>query len=259
MGAWEESLRVQLRHHAEADGWETGEWRLYCFDEVESTMDEARHVLSEVSPETPGLITASRQSRGRGRQGRTWEESGRAFFGTFIFASRRPPAEMTGYSLVVGCGVRQMLGELGCEVGVKWPNDILTPDGRKVGGILIEQVIRDGVTFVLTGIGMNLDSAPEGAACVSELTNLRPSPLEVAARLFPQLFADFCRFREQGFDVFRDRYLAAAMYLGSKATIDTGGEQVSGVICGVGDTGTLLLETEGGVREIISGHFLQIG
>ncbi|MEA2657233.1 MAG: BirA family transcriptional regulator, partial [Chloroflexota bacterium] len=79
-----------------------------------------------------------------------------------------------------------------CAQGVrlKWPNDLLL-GGRKVGGILIEATPHKAVC----GIGINLTSAPEGAAMLNRaagelMENLLPAmskwcsapPGEVLAR-----------------------------------------------------------------------------
>jgi BirA family biotin operon repressor/biotin-[acetyl-CoA-carboxylase] ligase len=58
---------------------------------------------------------------------------------------------------------------------LKWPNDLLL-DGRKVGGILVEA----SPARAICGIGINLTSAPEGAAQLDEtgdqlLERLRPA------------------------------------------------------------------------------------
>ncbi|MCB0333533.1 MAG: hypothetical protein KDD55_08540, partial [Bdellovibrionales bacterium] len=42
-------------------------WAIRCYDTVETTMDTARALLTEMSPEKPGLIIAQTQTLGRGR------------------------------------------------------------------------------------------------------------------------------------------------------------------------------------------------
>src|SRR5690606_21125731 len=47
------------------------------------------------------------------------------------------------------------------DLRIKWPNDLLGPDGRKVAGILAEMELGQGrVRYVVVGIGLNLTAAP---------------------------------------------------------------------------------------------------
>ncbi len=55
--------------------------------------------------------------------------------------------------------VADELAARGAAVRIKWPNDLLV-DGRKVGGILVEE--RGGV--VVAGLGLNLGGAPRDHA-----------------------------------------------------------------------------------------------
>ncbi|PYE48394.1 biotin-[acetyl-CoA-carboxylase] ligase BirA-like protein [Deinococcus yavapaiensis KR-236] len=57
-----------------------------------------------------------------------------------------------------------------CGVGgLKWPNDLLAPDGRKLAGILLEADVRGGqVRAAVLGVGVNVSGAPEGAASLVE-------------------------------------------------------------------------------------------
>ncbi|MFD1731271.1 hypothetical protein ACFSC4_09710 [Deinococcus malanensis] len=56
--------------------------------------------------------------------------------------------------------------------GLKWPNDLLTSDGRKLAGILLEADLRgEEARRAVLGIGVNVGSAPEGPH-----TCTKPSP-----------------------------------------------------------------------------------
>ncbi|RTI50555.1 bifunctional biotin--[acetyl-CoA-carboxylase] synthetase/biotin operon repressor, partial [Thermus scotoductus] len=57
--------------------------------------------------------------------------------------------------------------------GIKWPNDLLAPDGRKLAGVLLEAKAEgEEVAYVLLGVGANVDWAPEGAAALREFSPL---------------------------------------------------------------------------------------
>jgi BirA family transcriptional regulator, biotin operon repressor / biotin---[acetyl-CoA-carboxylase] ligase len=97
------------------------------------------------------LVTASEQSAGRGRQGRTWSAPpGRALLCSVVL--REPPRLLP---LAAGVAVAELAGP---EAKLKWPNDVLL-DGRKVAGILVEG--RPQEHWAVVGIGVNVAVAPE--------------------------------------------------------------------------------------------------
>jgi BirA family biotin operon repressor/biotin-[acetyl-CoA-carboxylase] ligase len=101
------------------------------------------------------VVVADHQSAGRGRLDRRWEApAGTALLASFVV--RRHPL----LSLAAGIAAAEACGD---GVGLKWPNDLML-DGRKAGGILVEV----GEDRAIVGIGINLRSAPPGAARVDQ-------------------------------------------------------------------------------------------
>jgi len=97
------------------------------------------------------VVVADSQTAGRGRAGRTWEAPpGTALLATFVLPADPIVVFRAGVAAARACGP---------DVRLKWPNDLML-DGRKLGGVLAE--IRG--ERALVGIGVNLTSAPEGAA-----------------------------------------------------------------------------------------------
>ncbi|MDN5820815.1 MAG: biotin--[acetyl-CoA-carboxylase] ligase, partial [Brachybacterium sp.] len=83
----------------------------------------------------------------------------------------------------------QVLGDTGARqnrIGLKWPNDLHTGDGRKLGGILVEA---RGPDLVLLGIGVNLRGpvlqadgrAVPGAAWLRGVDGVQPGGDEMTA------------------------------------------------------------------------------
>ena len=92
------------------------------------------------------LVTASEQSAGRGRQGRTWSApAGQALLCSLIL--RKWPALLP---LAAAVAVAETAGE---GARIKWPNDVLL-GGRKVAGILVEA--RPQERWAVIGIGLNV-------------------------------------------------------------------------------------------------------
>ena len=159
--AWEAELSQQVADLRSLGGSESNRgavWEVRCYDSLESTMDAAKcgDFLGVINPGHPGVVLAGQQRSGRGRQGRTWISADQGVYVTFVFSLESPVYSLSGYSLVVGTVVCAVLKSLGCEVGLKWPNDLLSIDGKKLCGILMEILKEGSNTYVLTGIGINL-------------------------------------------------------------------------------------------------------
>ena len=125
---------------------------------VTSTQDEAARQLA-AGQAPPFALTARQQTAGRGRLGRAFASpEGASLSLTYVHRSGLAPAERGWFSLAAGLAAISALTEvLGLrspqEIGLKWPNDLHTADGRKLGGILVEG---RGADSVLVGIGLNL-------------------------------------------------------------------------------------------------------
>jgi BirA family biotin operon repressor/biotin-[acetyl-CoA-carboxylase] ligase len=110
-----------------------------------STNDRARELAGTGAPHGT-VVTASEQTAGRGRQGRTWvAPPGRALLCSVVI--RDPPRLLP---LAAGVAVASVVGD---EALLKWPNDVLV-DGRKVAGILVEG--RPQERWAVVGVGLNV-------------------------------------------------------------------------------------------------------
>jgi BirA family biotin operon repressor/biotin-[acetyl-CoA-carboxylase] ligase len=113
--------------------------------ETTSTNDRARELASAGAPHGT-LVTASAQSAGRGRQGRTWSAlSGHALLMSLVLRDIHPLLPLTA-----AVAVAEAVGD---DARIKWPNDVLL-GGRKVAGILAEGRPQEG--WAVLGIGVNV-------------------------------------------------------------------------------------------------------
>jgi BirA family biotin operon repressor/biotin-[acetyl-CoA-carboxylase] ligase len=116
---------------------------------VDSTNERARELAARGAPHGT-LVTASAQTAGRGRQGRTWAApAGRALLCSVVI--RDPPRLLP---LAAGVAVADVVGS---QARLKWPNDVLV-DGRKIAGILVEG--RPQERWAVVGIGLNVAIEP---------------------------------------------------------------------------------------------------
>lgn len=143
-------------------------WGEVCIlPEVGSTNVEVQRLGADWS-----AVVAERQTAGRGRRGRAWDDGqGHGIACSVLvplsaITALEAEAGVEGTALgwvplATGLAVRDCLERLGVEAALKWPNDVLVPvegDERKICGILCEVVPGgpDGPQQVVVGIGINL-------------------------------------------------------------------------------------------------------
>lgn len=124
---------------------------------VPSTQDEAARLL-EGGQEAPFAVATGEQTAGRGRLGRRFASpAGGNVYLTYAHRTSLAPQQRTWIPLAAGLAaleaVTAAVGAHGPVLGLKWPNDLQTVDGRKLGGILVEG---RGSDLMLIGIGLNV-------------------------------------------------------------------------------------------------------
>lgn len=138
------------------------------YDEVDSTNTHlARIVLGEGSAAPSGIaLWASRQNKGRGRDGRIWLSSDEAL--TFSLMVEASESELEWLTALAGVALLRTIRATGLDtaedtkdaLSLKWPNDLLI-NGRKAAGILCEHLdTRDDTHRVIIGIGVNIGALP---------------------------------------------------------------------------------------------------
>jgi BirA family biotin operon repressor/biotin-[acetyl-CoA-carboxylase] ligase len=128
------------------------------FARTDSTNSRARELAAAGAPHGT-VVTASEQTAGRGRQGRTWTAPPNK---ALLYSAIVRPLEEhhmmlpLAVPLAVCEAAEELNPNLDCKV--KWPNDIHV-EGRKLAGVLIEARPQDG--WAVIGIGLNLSISQE--------------------------------------------------------------------------------------------------
>jgi BirA family biotin operon repressor/biotin-[acetyl-CoA-carboxylase] ligase len=227
---------------------------------VASTNDRAREAAA--AGKGPGaLFLAEFQSRGRGRQGRTWISPPHA--GLLVSMLLEAPAAagpITLLPLALGLGACEGLrAATGLAVRTKWPND-LQIDGRKLGGIVLE-MLPGPPPAVVAGLGLNVRSAPDLAA-----GERRPAPVALCEliravereSLLAQVLAGLERrgadWRHGRAEAILAAIRAQDAVLGRRVRVQVGDAVQEGLAAEIGPEGLLLLETRAGPRRLAAGE-----
>lgn len=232
------------------------------FQETTSTNDVIEKLARDEVKEG-AVVFAETQTKGRGRLGRTWmspTEKG-LWFSVLLRPDLRPQ-EATQLTVASATAlVRAVRSVTGLQPEIKWPNDILI-GGRKVAGILTELSAElDHVKHIILGIGVNVNLGP--AEFPAELRKLATSlkieagrPIarsELAAAILWELDADYARITNGLFGNVADEWEAYCTTLGREVVIRTGDHQIRGRAESLGEDGALVLRTDHGRLERITG------
>jgi BirA family biotin operon repressor/biotin-[acetyl-CoA-carboxylase] ligase len=125
-----------------------------------SSNDVAIRLAAEAAPAGTTVI-ADRQTRGRGREGRRWSDKPGMSLLMSVVLRADGSADPTTVPLRTGLAVARAIEQLaGIEMRIKWPNDILSIDGRKIAGILCEGAAGASSAWLAAGIGVNVSQKP---------------------------------------------------------------------------------------------------
>ena len=134
--------------------------KLKKFKIVKSTNDIALKLIKKNFTE-PTLITSEMQTRGRGRVGKNWISKKGNLFITIFFKLDQKNINFKHFSVLNAYLLKKLIeGLISKNIKIKWPNDLLFRK-HKFCGILQEVVQFNDLNFLIIGIGLNTNIAPE--------------------------------------------------------------------------------------------------
>lgn len=223
---------------------------------VSSTQDEMRAWAENPRSPAPhgAVVVAERQVAGRGRRGRVWDSNhGTLTFSVLLRGEAQDLSLGTLALLPLAVGVAaQHASQVG---GLKWPNDMLTLDRRKLAGILVEADLRgEEARRAIIGIGINVTGAPAGAAHLSEF---QPglTRAEVLGRILREL-EHWLTAPAQ--DILR-AWKTVSLTLGQPVRVQTPRGPIEGRATDLDSSGSLLVQTSSGLHTVSAGDVELIG
>lgn len=233
-------------------------------EEVDSTNLVARRRVDEGS--RAGLVVvAERQTAGRGRRGRTWDDvaGGNVAIGTVV----EMPEAASLLPLAAALALAEVFDRLGLDVSLKWPNDVrvrVAGVARKCAGILVESLGPGRPPLAVVGIGIDVDwrdvtragetrdwtSLAEATGSDVDRDDLVVAVLVALRRRVVELAS--------GPGPVRAAYRRACDTLGEQVRVDLGSRVVTGRASGIADDGSLVLETADGPLSVAAGDVVHL-
>ncbi len=240
---------ASVRKHLGARG---GEFHLEIAEHAASSNSEMLQRAARQAP-SGSVLALEWQSGGRGRLGRTWHSGlGNALTFSLLWRFDCGLAGLSGLSLATGVALIRVLRQCGVDSArLKWPNDVLGPNG-KLAGILIEaQGDMLGPSAVVIGVGLNLrlpqqvlQHIDQAVTDLSQMTDAVPERNNLLALLLLELANVLREFAQHGFAGLHaewESYHACQNQQVQLLLPD--GKDIRGTVLGVTPEGALLLET----------------
>ena len=136
------------------------------YKKVKSTNDVAMKLIKRNILE-PTLITTEKQTSGRGRIGKKWISLKGNLFITLFFEFDQKKINFKQFAILNAFLLRKVLSKtIPKKIKIKWPNDLLV-NQRKFCGILQEVIRFNDFDYLIVGIGLNTNIAPQNKSFYS--------------------------------------------------------------------------------------------
>lgn len=260
---------------------------LHTLDCCDSTNTWALEHLDQL--DHGSCVWTQNQGAGRGQAGRSWVSDAGVLTASFIIKPQQEP-DVTRLSLCAGLAVAhcvedQLSGDKGnkgnrgdriANIKIKWPNDCFV-HGRKIAGILCEGKRHNKQSYMVIGIGLNVN--PQWAADVHTQTNSAPTasyfngrpPISIAELgAIPEMTTLIKSLQkyllESAAMIENNRWPAIITALqdrdcliGQSIEIHKTENSIIGIAAGIDDNGALLIRLpDGGCMTCTSSHNLRI-
>ncbi len=228
--------------------------------ETPSTNALAKEILK--THEESFVLMTRAQTAGRGRMTRTWQMTpDHDIAMSFVYLTEGYPLDLL-FSVIrlASLSVYQVLTKYHPDLHIKWPNDIITSDGKKVCGILTESILEDNqIRYLIIGIGININSTqlPEYADSMRDLVGECLPIAQIYSEIISTLSSLWEPFplNKKFIEEEWEKHLA---WKGQSVTLTYNDKEYQGIFKSVLEDGSLLLEIDSKKQRFLAGDLTQL-
>ncbi|MDR0364476.1 MAG: biotin--[acetyl-CoA-carboxylase] ligase [Bacteroidales bacterium] len=223
-------------------------------DVVSSTNDIAKELILQKKVSHGSVIRAHYQTKGKGRQGNSWEsnQGENLLFSIIITPQYYLPSQQFILNQLVSVTLADFLQTFIPDhpIKIKWPNDLYVND-KKLAGMLIEHtILGNTLSYSIIGIGVNVnqisfEKSPNPVSLrilCSKKLNIDSLCVQYTEK-FLHAFEHTNPFDEE---ILSKRYHAALYQLNEVKTYLINGKKCQASILGTTKDGRLMLQHEDG-------------
>lgn len=220
--------------------------REVVFHAVTGSTNADAHALATAGAASGTLVVTDHQTGGRGRLGRSWQSPpGLNLMFSLVLRPPCEPERAPLLCLATALGVAEA-----ADAFIKWPNDVVDDQDRKLGGILAQLETRGRwLDFVVLGVGLNVNQVefpPELVEAASVGPGLDRSELLVRC---VERIEDRCAQAVHEPAAMLAAWRARSRTLGRRIQVGP----IAGIARDVREDGALIVETEEGPKAVLSG------
>lgn len=211
------------------------------FDEIGSTNDYAK---DRRGAREDLIITAKRQTGGRGTKGRSFvSREGGVYLTTLRFYEDFSAKDAFKIMSGAAVAVCETLRFYGINPMIKWANDIFV-DGKKICGILIENTLSGGdISSSVVGVGLNVNTTFD-----RDLVDIATSMYLASGKTFSVEEVTEKLIEELVKERTIEEYRAYLGFVGKQVALILGDERVPATILSVDNEGRLHALVDGKTR-----------
>jgi len=214
------------------------------FKTINSTQIYLKENLDNLlSKDSEIIISCSEQTNGIGRNGNIWD----AYLNSLAFSFTIKPSTIPSLTPIeIGLLTISFIKEkYKKSLFAKWPNDLLTIEGKKCGGILCQYI---NEKIVIGGLGLNLGKIedasiaqyPHGLGSIDQNLELQDFDHEKISRDIYQYFLNHRLDPENVMKEFNN----SCFHINKKVLIFENGKNFIGIFKGIGENGEAIVEID---------------
>lgn len=219
-------------------------FKIVELEEIDSTNEFCKRFIEEERL----IVTAQRQTKGRGTKGRSFvSDEGGLYVSILRKYDNFNYSDTFSIMINVCVAVCKTVQSFGLNPCVKWANDVLV-DGKKICGTLIENRLgADNTLISIVGIGINVNNVlPEElkdvATTLKECKGKEISVKTVKNRLLKNLTEEYTV----------EDYKSYIDWFGKEVYLDCNGVREEAIALDVDERGNLICNVKGEVKTISS-------
>lgn len=231
--------------------------KLIHFTELNSTNTYLKENFAALADKT--VVSADIQTAGRGRFNRQWiSQKGGLYFSILLKPTQTD--YIVNLTQLMALSICKAIEDLGAKPTIKWPNDVQL-NGKKICGILSETITQqNGIACVIVGAGVNVaqrDVSYVGQPAISlREAGIFIDPDILLPSILNHFWQKYDQVLSQGFASLREEYKKRFPYLGKVISVKNGTADATGTVTDISAKGTLLLNADNGLEEILIGDLI---
>lgn len=225
------------------------------FKEIESTQIFLKDNLEKLleNGDKDILISCSKQTHGIGSKTNSWEMFPNSLAFSFTLKPQNKVATLTPLEIAVilVCFFKKNLHR---DVFLKWPNDLLTADGKKCGGIICQFI---NSSTIIAGIGINLGkfeiplrNFQHGLSQIDPGLVITSSDQE---KLPAKIYSEILNNRIDSELQVKELFNKYCFHQNRRVSIIDNDIEYKGIYRGIGEIGEAIIEIDSDLKKFVSG------